>query len=606
MALETPLPTRRPLGKFNQKIHEEKLARGIRVFGAPVTPETRKEMFGLYEKGAVLQNCRLKFQPDSNVFYFIREILTDAELRAMAEVPDITIRPGVKRFLSSPFDCEFNQVKLYQDPVTKKVYRCVIEDVYCVQETLTKLALNVDILLLDIGERKKSVRNMYIYDIPQRINYLSETEREAKMARLNLDDNQDHKIFEEFKNHVTRSESNLFEIKICGYDEDSVYRIDVTTTNKSTFLETYDFVSQLKSRSNCHENLSLDVFYEVPKMQPRSIRKLKPIQKHKSDQSSLKRYSCAIDYFRKKLSEQDLKLNEPRNRRRLLEVVPIEWEGIDQITIVPHDDSYYASHGDFVKTLGSLKCMKNVCEDKPVPIKVYKPGQFVIFKNVFGDSGINPWLRGVVVSMCCYNEHGLLIKQRKTLEERQINYYTVVHLVRSGKVEACDLIYRVRSVDYGLECRCSPINMRDVRDTREFKQVGTWTLTCRLFGVHFHQNGNRPPRETQSTFNEWLNQKRKLPRPSGQPTVLSVIFRDDLMSYKPDRDFDKRFEISLFHREKKAGVLQCGRGEVQANFDCVNWYLVEKGLATQHDQNGSSNIQLEDHVMNLMVKHKKI
>jgi hypothetical protein len=595
---------RRFLGTFSEKIHKEKLAKGQRKFGQPLS--TEKTMCGIYERGAVLKNIRMKFCPNQRNFYFLTEVLTNKERELMQDIPSVMTKKKDPMYSCNPYNCEIGQVKLFLDVETGEVKRCMIEDLYCV-EKLGKLDLRVDILLIDDGETIRFVNNKHIYDFSQRIGYLAETEGEAKLARLHLkdaddDDDEIHSILEEF---IESSPRDLFDLKICDYDqEDCIYLVDLVTKDGTTYLEQFKKRRQKLLMKSTYDLIDISAFnLDIVKQSlPKTTSKRRAIKQNDCRQSHFPTnapYHGAFDYFKKQVARQNRNRDDCFMKRKIVNVAVLDWYGPHQLAIVPLDKEYTLGHQQFVDSLSSLKCFRDAENSRG--IRIYQPGEYVVFKNVFADKELGRWLRGVVVSMSCYNEHNLVIAQRKTFKEKSDNFKVVKRLVQDKKLLADDLTYRVRSVDYGCECRCSPINMRYVDDLEEFKRIGTWSLRCRLFGIQKFQGEERFSRETNQVFDNWLRQKIL---DNGSTNKFQMIIRCNWRERGGPNMFDMPIDISLFHKYDPSKINYMEPKKVY--LELINWYLVEKGLASSIVKGKNSNIQLENHVIRVLVGHGKI
>jgi hypothetical protein len=609
-----PIFKRRFLGTFSDEIYyQQRVANAQRALSHPLVrnklllamnKRTDDILCGRYERGTVIRNARIKFSINRTRFYFITRVLNERERDSMQDIPNIMLRNNVPMYSSNPYHCEIGQMKLYYDCKTRFVHRCIIEDLYCVFGS-NKLFLGLDILLIDKGEYLRSVHHRDIYDFSQCISHLGDPEEEAKLARLDLDLSvgAHGDIQQAFEKFISSSPQKSFDLKVCGIESGRVYLVDLVLKGKETFLgraiKELGLSGKVISQSSCkpkEDVLEMDLVRQVI-TRPQIRRRQFDHQGRQSQRIPTETFNGALDFFRRRLARQCVHQEDARAKRQLLKVALLDWYGPDHIALVPFDRDYSLCHKLLVKNISAMKCVRNA--GKNCDIRMYKPGEFVLFKNSFGDSELGEWLRGVVVSMSCYNEHNLVVAQGKTLKEKLENFEIVKRLVKDKKQRADDLIYRVRSVDYGCECRCSPINMRYVNDLDEFKRQKTWSLRCRLFGVHKFPGEQRFSRETMNLFDSWIREKML---EDGSVPSFSIMFRTILNPHM----FDGIFDISLFHRHDSMCLIDKNFKPKPTRFECLNWYLIDKGSASPGENGENSNIQLEDHVMGVLFKHGRI
>lgn len=604
--------TKRYLGKFSDKIHQEKLARGERSLGQAFMMEKVRDMCGLYERNTVLNNVTIRpIENELNKFHIITKNLSDKDRDLMRVVPKMTIGKGASMYLSNPYNSDIKQIKLFLD-ATDKIHRCKILDITCKCYDAT-LRLGTNILLIDTGKTLNCVSYNQIYDFPQRIDHLRLVPPESKLGRLDIPHECDNikNINELFKKMI--SSQSVFDVRICSY-EDEIYQVDIISKEEPSFAQClYKQVPYLSpdSNSNSHKGCKDDPFIEIPTFsrQEKGPNRLLRIsyQYRRAQQpkyESAPIYSGAIDYFKRRLAfQKSHRSSEPETSKEMLRVMPLYWSSPNHIAVVPLDKDYAAGHDQFIDSLKRLKCINSAEKIEYLRSKPFEPGEFVVFKNVFEDNKLGPWLRGIVVSMSPYSEHNLVKSQPLTYREKIENFKIVQQLIKDKKLDPETLIYRVRSIDYGRECRCSPVNMRHVMDLKEFKQVGTWSVRCRLFGVYPAMDKRQFSRNCIDLVDLWIRGKII---EDGLTAGFHILLRSFLGAGNHMDNFDKPMWISLFHRHTPLTDNMYFLRPKRVQFECINCILVEQGIASSSVGSIRSNILLEDHVIRTLVKHELI
>lgn len=613
---------------------KEKLARGDGFFGDAFKMEPIIKICGLYHKGTIIKDVDIVFfsqderRHGGTEFHVRHKLLSEKDRDFIQGVPNVKIGGNHKMYQSNPFNADIGLIKLYQDPNTEEVHRCVIDDIYCGPPKRQYLYLLATITLIDLGQ-SLTCDYEQIFDYSQRTGHLMDVEPEALSARLYLPGKDSdrtqrlHKILKDMISNKSGADKKYY-IKILGY-KDKIYEVDVITELEESFLNSHapeDTCSSSLTSAGCSntdgDNSSANSFGQFSETFPsaRRERGIKTLPRRRDRDSIISTLTSsrrevapnfigAMNYFTYHLTRSHAP-GSSYISNRLSKVMLLDWYEPDLIAILPYDKVY--SHEKFRAKLNSLKCVQQAGDLKnKIEKKVYKPGEFVFFKNVFRDIDLGLWLRGVVVSIGCHNHHNLICAQRRTDQAKLDNFNTIVRLVNEGKLCPDDILYRVRSVDYGCEARSSSLNMRVVSDLHEFKSVGTWSLRCKLFGIYpFKGDQGEFADHSIDAFDSWIRHKF-----DEDDTGFRVLFKSFLNSADVQTSFDKLIDITLFHRFDQPCDAAKSLADLMkpklARYSCLNWHLVYHGLVESSNESGTcSNIQLEDHVIQRLVQHRRL
>lgn len=602
---------RKNLGKFSEKIYREKLARGERIFGQPITMDPCIKQCGWYKENTIIKDVQIIDFRGSHEFHFSKRILTPEQLEVMRATPSIMTNTGQQAHLANPYHANIGQFKLYYQE--ESISRCQILDLFC-QPSRGRLKLFASIHLYDENTKLQCVDYSLIYDYPHNIQYIKDVEPETKAARLNIDkeDTERQDEVEKFfallmQGHVN---GDRYDIKIMDY-KDNKYFVDLIGSHDQSAI---DLIT--KKFGNMRPTYGRDspdyvkpqlspVCYPVSSMfQPKVFPELK-----RGAGSKTNPRGGALSFLKSLLKSNEAS-NFSYTKKRFFQVKVVDWMDPNHLTVQPAHKDYVQNFGRFVNAIQSLKCVQQANKSDYRRDDPFRVGEHVLFKNTSCDQELGQWMRGVVVSTSCYNDHGMAIHH--ITDDHLQDYKVLVDLVERKMIIADDLLYLVRSVDFGYHSRSSQANMRHLKDLKEFKTLGTWALRCRLFGI------NHSPSDV---INEWAVQQyssscrdvmdgwvrnRILDR--GRIASFHVLFRTDIESRSVENSYDYQFDVTLFHRSVPSElpfmpILH------RTRFDCLNWHLVDCGLASdgcRHDPDESSQIQLDYYIVNKLVSQNMI
>lgn len=598
----------RRLGIRSEEIIRRKILRGEKMFGEPLSNEPERVICGVYERGVIVDNATIKLCRGINDFYFHTNILTSQNQEIMNLSPRIRFPNKCLMYAANPYNSDLGQIKLYLRDT--KVFRCKIKDLYC--EARNLLRLKCDVSLLDTGEYIKNISYDCIYDFPQVIDYLAELEPEAKPARLYLSERH-----EEFMNknvdkgfrEIIKNANATFKIKIFDYKND-IYHVDIIEPNGDSVT------AQLKEAFPQFKR-----FYDhVPDRQisqsPQGFQLVHQILSHKNHKNNLDvqhiRYfdSGACSFFKYKIDAIDEDdMTQSHIAKRFFKVKILNWCDPESFSIIPADEEYIECHERFKRSIQETSCIKSAESEYYREHEPYEPDEFVVFKNEFGEPKLGEWLRGIVVSVSRYNNYNLSIG---TQTGKYKNLADVKKMIKDKILEPEDLIYRVRSIDYGFQCKSSHISMRHIRNLNEFRKVGPWSLRCRLFGIGPLQNES--DKFCQGQFSSacldmidcWMRERLL---DNSKNAFFHVLFRSNIVKEPHWKLFCGHIEISLFHRYEppysiESAFLLHGR---RTRFDCLNSYLVDRGFASDTWLRSiASRVQLDEYIVNMLVQHNRI
>lgn len=605
---------RKFLGKFSEKILQEKLAKGIWVFGRPLTEVPEVKQCGVYAQNTVVRGVQIINVKGSHKFYLHQNILTREQQAIMLETPTIRFRNNQQVYAANPYHADIGDLKLYFNGTI--IQRCQIKDLYCYPSN-SRLELVAVIDLYDKPEAIQHVEYSTIFDYPQRIRYFKDIETETKEARLHLGEQvpeifRDAEVEEFFAELVQgHAEHKLYNVVILDF-KNNVYYVDLIGDNEQSAVTLmlqkfgstkFRHFMDCQSPDSMNSSDSLEPFYPVRRMLPP---KRATIAMDNSRNRRLFNRGGALAYFKSLLSSIDQNdLSTSYTSKRFLKVLVIDWLDPDHITVQPAAQEYYAQFEEFIKAIQNLNCVKQADMYHYKKDVAFRPGEHILFKNVSCDRQLGKWLRGVVVSVSCYNNNSLVVAHTTT--DSLQNHKVVSGLIEKKILDPDDLIYVVRSVDFGYHCRSSQFNMRHLESIKEVRTIGTWGLRCRLFGVNLLPGDNKNewsvPKHSKlcvDVMNSWIRERILN---SSRVSHYHALFRSDLENRQVWDSYDHLYDTTLFHRSEPDWINSLRR---RARFDCLNWHLVDCGIASDACRNNpeeSSNIQLDQCIIDKLVSH---
>lgn len=542
-----------------------------------------------------------------NEFYLHHKVLTDDNNTDITEAVNLIGDNGEYRYKANPLNSDVHDLKLYKDIKNQKIHRCEILDLYCAKKDQFCLRLCVDILLIDIGQRLNSVWYDHIYDYGQTVAHVKDMEPEYKRARLYLGD---LKIIEDCGNQVDNyfirliNKNSHHRIKIIDC-QDEVYTVEILNDDgKSISSHIVDrFPKMFVGVEVKRRDIGLDNFLPIEKN-----------YNHCSTRSS--KFRGALNYFKTKSNSiNELDLTKSYVSKRFFKVRIISWYDPGDLAIIPADKAYFESYQNFKNLLENMPLIKNAESHDYNQDKPFQLGEFVLFMNSSFDPNLGKWLRGVVISISFYNQNHLSIGTGH--KEVYTNRNNIEQMIEDNVIAPDDVIYRVRSVDYGYQCRSSHFSMRHLtaKDLQAFRSIGPWSLPCSLFGVH-PLDSDQSGKKSKSGFSlscagmmdSWLRERIL---DNGRLAAFHVLFRTPIKMIETHQVFSQKVDISLFHRYEPQPIsitesyLKLQRKTYYHN---LNWFLVDTGFASDSSslESKSSQVQLEEYIVNKLVKRNML
>jgi len=577
-------------------------------------------------------------------FHIYKKILERKHFDEMLDTIATLSPNNEPRYKSNPHNCDIGELKIYRDYKGGDPYRCKILDLYFYH---SPKRLSADILLIDEGQTLTNVWFDHIYDYSHSSSYCRDLEQEARPARLCLSDVY---LFSSYKNleiddyfRKIISRQSAYKVKIVAH-HDGYLLVDIISSDgeyiSSKINQQFPEVMSKYAKLDQPDDGISDAYIPMVMLNKKSHNSgsnVTRINQNESDRTqsiprfpskidekkeTTFRYLGALDYFRSKLAPYNKRpLNSSKLSRQFLGAKVISWYDPHAISIIPDDREYNKSHKHFKASIANLSPIKNLDEPNHQYFKKNKPfhiNELVIFKSSsFSDENLSEWLRGIVVAISFYDRNNLSIGGKSVDPETDGKY--LEELVDDGIIAVDDIVYRVRSIDYGYQCRSSHFSMRHLtgKDLDDFKSIGPWSLTCSLYGVYpllSNGTGNRSANEYSITcigmMDSWLRERILDNRKNAD---FHVIFHSDLRSLWTSQVFkDKMIRISLFHRYEPPFTLSLDMDylskQKRTYYHSLNWFLVESGLASDSRdvKERSSQVQLEECIVNKLVRHNML
>lgn len=585
-------------------------------------------MAGIYELGAKFK-ARIINWNSMNHFVFKTDILTPDQINLMKTVRNIKYKNGSHMHLARPHTSDLGQIKLFYDRKFSSICRCKIEDLYTTNHS-GRLKLQATIMLIDRGTRLHYVYFDLLYDTPQMLSYFTDIEPETKFGRIYLGepvpkDYLDKSMDQCFNEKLRDTYKRQFIIKILGF-EDDIYHVDLIDDEDKSFIDILRQKFDRKIGELEHDNLKTKILKNgYVRSELDVVRQMRPslcnskklngsitrngFHNHSSSEPRKKRYNGVVDYYKEKF----MAINDKDNsksflQKRFFPVKVICWDDPETFSIVPDDRDYYTNHDAFTKNLATIcKFSNNRKQVEEVERgRLFSMGQKCLFTNEY-DCKLGKWLRGVIIEVPRTTKNGNLSTIDETRDKNGLDSTNSPREIDTEKY-----VYKVRSIDYGFQCVRSPSFLKHVQDDKEFLRMGPWSLKCRLFGIHpvnyETETSSGYPSFCLETIDCWMRTKIS---DNTKFSQLSVLFRTNILDL-PDtwQSDESKVDITLFHRHEPPYRIEESMmpRRRKSRFDCLNWFLVERGLVTDHipELKVSSNVELDQHIVNLLVPHDRI
>lgn len=579
----------------------------------PKDRERRREIAqcGSYNMDTILVGTKIIECHGVFNFKFYTKLVSDEQHEIMNETPTMKLPTKRLAYASNHYHSDLYAIKLYQKSMGQ-VYRAKIMDLYNQADCQGyRLSLRCDILLLDTGEYLTNISYDCIYDYSLMIDCLKKIPPEVKSARLalagNIESNIMKKLNEKFCNIIRNKGECKFNIKILDYKENT-YLVDLIDDRKnsliSMMMNEYPLLRPESLESEPHSMLGYS------EMEPRqSSRNMKT----NGDANPGKPcYFGAYGYFKSKLRSLNNNDRETSyDSKRLFKVRIVDKSDPNSIHIIPADEDYLKFHTKFKQELERIPSLRDADKLKSQEYRPFYVGEPIIYKPRHQDEPkIGRWLRGVVIKISKYSKFGLP-KCSTSNPDEVADETEIYRMIKMGYMSPDQIIYGIRSVDYGFQTVATFRTMRHLTSSefRQFTLIWPWSMRCNLFGVYSPCLEQRKNEMEEKKFSRlcldmidcWIRERTHEDSPLA---YFKVLFRDDILKVSFKDVFIRPFNVSLFYREEPV----FSRGPIKTPYDCLNSYLVDRGFAsdTVPGTGVSSNIQLDEHVINVLVSHGRI
>lgn len=558
-------------------------------------------MCGVYPKGTEIKARIVYFRSiDDFCIKNINTTFKTEEFRLMKTATSIRYKSGALMYESRAYTTLPGQIKLFCGRYDA-MHRCKISDLFTINFNGV-LNVHASILLIDSGAYLRDVSLSSVFDIPQRIGHYGELEPEAKPARMHLGDPipldfTDAEICRYAGDKILNNQVQEFTIRILDYKKD-VYHVDIIDQKKNSLVSHLrkkfrdKFVGFEKAAKDPNNRYH---FFDVPvprntKYNSQNLLRYPP-----------KRYDSIVSYYKDKYkSINDNDRSTSYYQKRFLEVKIIHWDNPNSLAIIPNDDDYTTNHSNFMKTLESIQERKD--KEFKVEDELYVLGQKCLFLNDF-DPNLSKWLRGVVIEMPSKTDLAKDLAQ--------------LHIDSNGSSteRPKNLMYRIRSVDYGHETLRTSTDMRPVMHKHPSLVKGPWSLKCRLFGVYpLEHDVNRAGEpefsvSCKSMIDSWIRERIL---DDGKSAYFNVLFKGDIFKMTENWNNSEHdiMDIVLFHRfDFPYRIEDCLlTNRRKPRYDCLNSFLIDKGLAGDCNPKTRerSHVDVEEYIVNLLVRHEML
>lgn len=529
---------------------------------------------GIYNKDERIEDISIHQSLGVNKFCFFRKILTEEHFRMMKMATKI-VYPISRALIhqARPYTTDIGQIKIYQDS-QYKVHRVKILDLYtlALSGTINPVA---KVRFLD-SFKEIPVNFGCLYDFPPTIRYYMDIETQIKRCRLKLYENlyeKDPDFIDDYFNRTVKS--NKFTVEILDF-EDDIYTVDLIDQQG-------DYLSDL-------------IFH---RFRHKKVNSLASSRSSSDIETLFRHFLTSVDFFKQKTYEISFTPSQPYIRNYLIRVKIITWHHPESFYIIPVDPSF-AGHDPFRKQLDRIQKETISDEEGDDNWKTYVTNQRCFFRNDV-DTKLGLWLRGVVTQTPDeYYDGDIFPNDANTI------------LYEPGK-----FIYKIRSIDYGFECFRAPNAMREVRNVGRFSRLPPFALRCRLFGVdplghNVDERGKKEfSRPCNAEIDHWIREKISKPD-NDRFSRFYALFRSNIAERYDLNEVPT--DITLFHRIELPSCpddldIKMKNQQLQKSpFDCLNTFLIDKGLVSSYmmDKQKSSDVELDEYIINLLVKNEKM
>lgn len=550
-------------------------------------------------------------------FFIHTRLLRQNDIKNLELTTTLQGDSGNLLYRANQYHADIGELKIYKDN-NGRAHRCKIIDMYCAKKDTPSIRLCVDILLIDAGIEIYMVWYDNIFDYNQLTSHCINIEPEVKLARLGIKEEpkDENKVNSLFKYLVTKSKRHS--IKLKSEDDDGCLRVDVILDDGKSLVDIIN--DEIDIQNIQFKKLAIQATIGQNITRPTSARYKQEQRrfgtlnnKCKPESKFPRNYLGASSYF-------NLMVDSTERDRTLQHHVPqsffkvkvISWYDPENISIIPADDTFIKTKSEHRQLLENTKVIKfadtlRYGEDQP-----YQIGEIILFKtSLFEKENLGRWLRGIVVSTSVYSGHYL----SSTGSKSNSSYASLMKMVEQNIIDLSDIVYMVKSIDYGYQCRSSHYSMRHLRpkDLEAIAFVPPWSLSCSLFGVYPLHSGTTDKssvdkKKFSSTcihvMDSWLRERTM---DDNRLAFFHIFFRDQIRGYDFFKTPNEKITVSLFHRHEPPYTFYESYKLSQRStyFHNLNWFLVDTGIASDSANYAgeSSQVQLEEYIVNKLVKH---
>lgn len=489
------------------------------------------------------------------------------------------------------YTTQLGDIKLYHErtPRYNSIYRVKILDLYP-KAVDGVIVVRAKVQLLDrCCFRWVDFSNLY--DYPHQARCYQNLKPEVYPCKLHLAKTTDAQESDFVNNKFSGLLKSLEEeitVKIIDYEDDR-YSVDILGKNGESITNRLiekcgqvlgeKLKMQKKDENSGEYNDGLDYLFK--RVNIALYHKSRYPPKHKP------RYISSVMFFRDKLIKNITENKKPPAiRNNIIRVKVLSWHNPACLSITPLDEDF-ANHDRFLFNLEKDLFKSFDVNDPEASKRIYKTGQEVLFKVDLDMK--QRWCRGIIVSEPSTS---------KVLESISDE---------SPLVNSLDLVYKIRSIDYGFMVFRTNYDIRRVTDSAVFSRQAPYALRVKLFGVH-----PRPGKSGELTsvcrngIDRWLR-SRMIEYEEDFFSYFFAIFRDEENNIlKKNVNIGSIYgEITLVHRleEYRSTYKDMYRREKKKPpFACLNTYLIEKGFASDHHPKTgrASKVQIDEYLINLL------
>lgn len=574
----------------------------------------KKIMCGIYEKGTELKVRIVYFQNVNDFCIRNLDPVSKIEEKLMHTATSIRYKSGSLMYQARVYTTQLQQIKLFMTKANN-MFRCRILDLFTINIEGV-LYVYASILLIDTGAYLREVPFANIYDIPQRIGFYNELEPEAKPARIYLGESiplnfKDNDIWRYARERIHNNPTDEFTVKIMDFKND-IYHVDIIDQKKNSLVSHLrnKFKRKFIEFEKATSTYNLDDQY--PFFEVCSNRDRESLLHHPTNQQPYRRkFNSILSYYKEKYRTiNDNDKSASYYQKRFFQVKIIYWCDPNSFAIIPNDDEYIFDHAQFMKEVQEFQDKKD--RESTIGCKTFSLGQKCLFLND-SDPNLGKWLRGVIIEMPSQFDIELNLNQLKLYDDDQSSFSNSNSL--SGKIQNINnLMYRIRSIDYGFETLRASIDMRPISKEHISKNKGPWCLRCRLFGVYplVHEQDKDGLHQFSDSCNDmidcWLRERIL---DEGKSTCFYALFKNGIQRIPEEWDVkDATMDMVLFHRyDHPYRIEDCLlTTRRKPRYDCLNSSLIDRGLASDCNPKSSerSFIDLDEYIVNLLVNQERL